>query len=179
MAKTDAARDAEDVARCLAGDSDAYGSLVQRYQGLAVAIAWSVCQDRALAEDIAQDAFFQAYRKLRQLSRPESYCAWLMNIVRNAALRAAHNVVRRKEVHEEATQDQGPHIENPSAAMELAELLEVLDDGSRQVMTLKYLNGMTCKEIANHLGVPIGTITSKISRALDTLRKASGRDRKR
>jgi RNA polymerase sigma-70 factor (ECF subfamily) len=176
MAKVDAARDAEDVARSLAGDDGSFGLLVQRYQALAIATAMSICRERAMAEDVAQDAFIRAYRKLGQLSRPASFCAWLMNIVRNRALRAVHNVSRRKEIHEDAVQDSGPHIENPAAAMELAELLATVDEGSQQVLTLKYLQGMTCAEISEQLGVPIGTITSKVCRALGSLREAARKD---
>jgi RNA polymerase sigma-70 factor, ECF subfamily len=179
MPKTTAAEDAKAVRRCLKGDRSAFDALVTRYRGLAVGVAFSICRRRALAEDVAQDAFIRAYRKLKQLSRHESFCAWLMNIVRNAALRATHNVIRRGEVHRDATVDRGPHVENPTLSLELAEILAKVDAEAQQVLVLKYLHGMTCAEIAGELAVPVGTITSKISRSLGTLRDAAKRETRR
>jgi len=179
MASETAKEDASAVVRCLKGDLGAFDLLVNRYRSLAVAVAFSVCRERALAEDVAQEAFIRAYRHLGQLSRPESFCAWLVNIVKNAALRAAHNVVRREEVHRSARSDRGPHVENPTAAMEFAELLGHVDEDSQHVLTLKYLHGMTCAEIAETLDAPIGTITSRISRALGVLREAGRREARR
>ena len=112
MPRKSGTHDATAVARCLSGDQAAFGELVKRYQGLAVAVAFSICHERSLAEDVAQDAFVMAYRKLKQLARHESFCAWLVNIVRNAALRSAHNVARREEVHKLASADTRPHTED-------------------------------------------------------------------
>ena len=179
MPRKSGTHDATAVARCLSGDQAAFGELVKRYQGLAVAVAFSICHERSLAEDVAQDAFVMAYRKLKQLARHESFCAWLVNIVRNAALRSAHNVARREEVHKLASADTRPHTEDPAAALDVAELLARVDDESQRVLNLKYLHGMTCSEIASTLGVPIGTVTSKISRALATLRAAVSREQRR
>ena len=151
--------DATVIARCLEGDREAFGALVTRYRALAVAGAFSICRERALAEDVAQEAFIRAYKHLQQLQRPASFCAWLMNIVKNVALRAARNVSRRDEVHKLASANLGPHTENPTAAMEFTELLARVDEGSQHVLNLKYLRGMTCVEIADTLGVPLGTVT--------------------
>ena len=175
MAKETAIEDAEAVARCLGGDRDAFDTLVRRYRALAVGVSFSTCRDRALAEDIAQEAFIRAYKCLNQLTRHESFCARLMNTVKNAALRAAQNAARREQVYKLASVDRGPHTENPTAAMEFAELLGRIDEGSQQVLTLKYLHGMTCAEIGSTLGVPTGTVTSKISRALGSLREVARR----
>jgi len=179
MAAKSSVDDATAVARCLQGDRNAFGVLVERYQALAVSVAFSICRERALAEDVAQDAFVRAFRKLTQLTRPESFCAWLMNIVKNGALRTAHNVSRRDEVHKEASAGRGPHVENPTAAMEFAELLARVDEEAQQVLTFKYLHGMTCAEIGSELGVPVGTVTSKISRTLATLRGIARRETQR
>jgi len=171
MAKQPAIQDAEAVARSLGGDRDAFNTLVRRYRALAVGVSFSICRDRALAEDVAQEAFIQAYKRLGQLARHASFCAWLMNIVKNAALRAAQNAARRDQIHRLASVDRGPHTENPTAAMEFAELLGRIDEDSQQVLTLRYVHGMSCAEVGSALGMPVGTVTSKISRALSTLRK--------
>jgi RNA polymerase sigma-70 factor (ECF subfamily) len=176
MATKEAEKDARAVARCLQGDRAAFGELVRRYQALAVGLAFSVTGDRASAEDVAQEAFVRAYRSLKQLTRRQSFCAWLMHIVKNAALRAAHNAARRREVHEAASVDQGPHTENPTASLELAEMIGQVDGASREVLVLKYVQGMTCAEVADRLDLPIGTVTSKISRALSVLRRRAARE---
>ena len=177
MAKPPQVDDATAVARSLKGDPVAFGTLVARYQALAISVAFSICRDRALAEDVAQDGFVLAFRKLTQLADPERFCPWLMHIVKNAALRASQSAARRREVHQAATEDKGPHTENPTAALEFAELVSNVDDESQQILTFKYLHGMTCAEIADRLDVPIGTVTSKISRALSSLREAVRRER--
>ena len=114
--------------------------LVERYQALAVAVAFSICRERTLAEDVAQDAFVRAFRYLKQLARPESFCAWFLNIVRNAALRAAHNTSRRSEIHKLAAGNHESHTENPTASMEFTELLaRVEPKGPRAAGLAKYL----------------------------------------
>lgn len=179
MAEKFGEEDARAIGRCLKGDREAFGVLVKRYRALSVAVAYSICRDRTLAEDVAQDAFVRAFERLGQLSRHESFCAWLLNIVRNVALRAAQNVVRREEVYGSATADRGPHEENPTAAMEFAELVGRLAEDEQETLMLKYVHGMTSGEIARWMGLPVGTVTSKVSRALARLRQAVRREKSR
>ncbi len=162
--------DAEAVARCIKGDPEAFSDLIRRHRALAVAVAFSICRDRALAEDIAQDAFIRAYSKMKQIRHGKSFGAWLARLVRNLALRAMQNASRLDKVHKLASERLGPRIENPTASLEVAELLARVDADARQVLTLKYVQGMTCAEISARLRMPLGTVTSKLSRALDVIR---------
>ncbi len=176
MATNDFSNDAEAVARCIKGDPQGFDELICRYRSFAVAVAFFVCRDRALAEDIAQDAFVRAYSRMRQIRRGESFSAWLAQTVKNLALRAMRNAARRDEVQKLAAEQFEPRIENPTASLEVAELLARVDADSRNVLMLKYLHGLKCAEIAARLRIPVGTVTSKISRALHAIRESIKED---
>ena len=83
--------DAQLVSRCLNGDSEAYGRLVERYQGAVYATAFYYAGRYGAEEDIAQDAFFAAYRSLPRLQDPNRFGPWLKTI----ACRTAANWLRR------------------------------------------------------------------------------------
>jgi RNA polymerase sigma-70 factor, ECF subfamily len=179
MRKTVVDADAKAVRRCLRGQRSGFDELVTRYRAIAVGVALSICREHSLAEDAAQEAFIMAFRKLKQLSRPESFCAWLMNIVRNAALRVMHNAVRHGEVLQKVTVDSPPEPTDDrhlTLSLEVADVLARVDDDARQMLTMKYLEGMTCAEIAAALEVPIGTVTSKMCRVMGALREEAERE---
>ncbi len=75
--------DAELVRQTLAGDGDAFGELVKRYQGLVCGLAYHLVGNRADAEDLAQDAFLSTYKNLNQLKDPSKFGAWLRQIAAN------------------------------------------------------------------------------------------------
>lgn len=83
--------DRELVARHLAGDPQAFRQIVERYQGMVCALAYSACGDVARSEDIAQDVFVAAWKQLPQLREPDKLRGWFGGIARNLA----HNSLRR------------------------------------------------------------------------------------
>ena len=104
--------DAELVAQSLAGDRQAFGRIVARYQSLVCALAYSATGSRSHSEDLAQETFFTAWRKLRDLREPGRLCAWLCGIARHVI----HGDLRRlgrQPAHEAATLDTA--LELPSA----------------------------------------------------------------
>jgi len=90
MQETELLGDAELVGLCLSGDRDAFGRIVERYQSLVCALAYSACGDLARSEDLAQETFIAAWRQLSALKEPAKLKYWLCGIVRNLI----HNSVR-------------------------------------------------------------------------------------
>jgi RNA polymerase sigma-70 factor (ECF subfamily) len=163
--------DAAMVARARAGDRAAFGELVTRYRALAVSVATSVCRDRAMAEDAAQDAFIRAYGRLSQLTKPEAFSAWLITIVRSRAMRLAANAARRRDVYRQSAWERADGRDPSEAGPAVADALEKLDPESQQMLTLKYLRSMTCAEIAAIAGVSVPTVSRRVARALVALRE--------
>ena len=82
MSSINVISDAELVAACLAGDRQAFGRIVERYQRLLCSLAYSATGQLAQSEDLAQDAFIDAWRQLRDLREPEKLRSWLCGILR-------------------------------------------------------------------------------------------------
>ncbi|MCX7804400.1 MAG: sigma-70 family RNA polymerase sigma factor [Planctomycetota bacterium] len=182
-----AAEDAGIVARVLAGDREAFGALVSKYQGVVRLATRRFAGDRHLADDMAQETFLLAYRSLGQLRRPELFGAWLCRIARNVAL--GHT--RRKSAEGPSLEalseirslpaggpgaGQGDADSTPEARHEkylaALRLMEELPEPYRSTLVDRYVNGLSCAEIASRRGVPLGTVTSRLSRGLGLLREA-------
>ncbi len=166
--------DAALVERARGGDGDAFGALVCRYQGLVIARAYGVLQDRGEAEDAAQEAFLRAFRSLRQLREPAAFAPWLLQTVLNVARRAASKRGRQPAalLDSDAPDRRVPHPE-------VIEAVAALPEGYRQVIHLHYSQGRSCEEIARLLGLQIGSVTSRLTRARQMLRRMLADDRRK
>lgn len=147
------------MARTLAGDAGAFAALVHRYTGTAHAVAYAVVQSDADADDVVQDAFLMAFRKLHTASDPQQFRAWFLRIVRNRA----YNVmdfqrVRRHDVlsgAEPASGENDPHAraEQSDTRAAIARALAKLKPVQREVFLLHDAEGFQHSEIAELLGV--------------------------
>src|SRR4030095_471924 len=99
MTSIELVTDVELVAACLAGDREAFGRIVERYQRLLCSLAYSATGSLSESEDLAQEAFVDAWRQLRTLREPEKLRAWLCGILRHKVGR-----LRRSEGHEPVRQ---------------------------------------------------------------------------
>jgi len=157
--------DDELVRRASAGVGSAFETLVRRYQGLAVARAYRLLGDRAEAEDAAQEGFLRAFRSLGQLRHPDAFAAWLLQTVANVARRAAAKRARRAAAPLDAN---APDRPSPHAG--LLDAIAALPEGHQQVIHLHYSQGYTCGEIGRLLGLEVGSVTSRLTRARRMLR---------
>ena len=176
--------DVQLIRRVLSDDDEAFNILVQRYQRGVHALAWRKVSDFHYAEEITQDTFLQAYKKLSTLKNPKQFAGWLYVI----ANRLCINWLQRHKPAMQSLEDtpmeeieessyihytsEQREAEGTEHRYEIAEkLLSKLPESERTVMTLHYLGEMTAKEISKFLGVSINTITNRLWRARKRLRE--------
>ena len=166
----------------LSGNDDAFSTLVQKYQRSVHALAWRKIRDFHYAEEITQDTFLQAYKKLSTLKNPHQFAGWLYVIANRLCInwlqrhKSAMQSLEGTSVREinQSAYERYVSEERESEATErryeiVEELLERLPESERTVMTLYYLGEMTAKEIGNFLGVSVNTIKSRLRRARERL----------
>jgi RNA polymerase sigma-70 factor (ECF subfamily) len=169
------------VEYALEGDLDAFNRLVLEYQDLAYNVAYRIMGNPSAAEDMTQDAFISAYRKLKTF-RGGSFKAWLLRIVTNACYDELRRYKRRPTVALEPVGPDQEEIESPfwledpgESPEETAERTELsaaiqhcldeLDTDFKAVVVLVDVQGMDYKEAAETLSSPLGTIKSRLARA--------------
>ena len=176
--------DAQLIRRILSDDDEAFSILVQKYQKSVHALAWRKVNDFHYAEEITQDTFLQAYKKLSTLKNPNQFAGWLYVIAnrlcinwlnRHKPTMQSLEDTSMEEIEESAynhhTAEQR-EAEGAKYRHEIAQrLLSKLPESERTVMTLYYLGEMTTKEISKFLGVSVNTITSRLRRARERLQK--------
>jgi RNA polymerase sigma-70 factor (ECF subfamily) len=164
--------DAELVSQTLAGDLAAFEALARRYRGLAFAVAYQQLGRFDDAEDAAQEALVEAYRKLPLLRDPSRFGAWLRRIAAGKAAEAARR--RREEplAPEEIEMARGADPPAPTTLeMTVWAALAGLSPAVRLATTLFYVDGLAYAEIAAHLEVPASTVRGRLQRARAFLRE--------
>ena len=176
--------DVQLIQRTLSGDDTAFGILLQRHQKSVHALVWRKIGDFHTAEDITQDTFLQAYKKLSTLKNHNQFAGWLYVI----ADRLCIDWSRKRRLPTQSLEDTPvEEIERVSYAHHVSEareterterrhelvkkLLAKLPESERTVMTLYYLGEMTTKEIGKFLGVSVGTIKSRLRRGRERLQE--------
>jgi RNA polymerase sigma-70 factor (ECF subfamily) len=164
--------DSQLVSRLLAGEVAAFEVIVGRHRATLVAVAAGRLGSLEDAEDVAQEAFVQAYFRLRQLRDPHALLPWLRRIADRLALVRLRR--RREEVVEPERLSElvAANSESEVNGLALPAALAELPVGMQQAVSLTYLAGYTCAEAAALLGVKEGTVKSRLSRARAKLKEA-------
>lgn len=166
-----------------AGDVRAYEQLVRSHQQVVLRVAYLVIRDHAEAEDATQEAFVKAYRALDRLAADRSFRPWILAIVRNEALNRRRRAGRQAHLQVRVASEavSGDAAQSPEslaiAADRHRQLLAAVDrlpERYRQVVGLRFLVGLSEAETATTLGVPLGTVKSRTTRALQRLRQDMG-----
>lgn len=173
------ADEASAIAACQRGDRQAFELIVKRYTTRALGAARSIVHDAALAEDAAQDAFVRAFRAIRRFRTGEPFYPWLYRILRNSCL----TTLKRRGRPEPSLDAEGappppaPPFD-PAATLARDELRAVvreamthLSEPHREILHLSHFDGLSYKEIASCLGIPIGTVMSRLWAARQAMRK--------
>ena len=165
------------VTQAQAGDLQAYGEIVRRFQDMAYGYACAVLGDFHLAEDVAQEAFIEAYRCLSSLREPAAFAGWLRRIV----FKQCDRLTRRKQVStvplESAdsvtSESPGPpeEVEQQEMEREVLEAVLSLPENERTVTALYYIDGYSQKEVAEFLEVPVTTVNNRLHASRERLKE--------
>ena len=176
--------DVQLIREILSGNDAAFSTLVEKYQKSIHALAWRKIQDFHYAEEIMQDTFLKAYKKLPTLKNHNQFAGWLHVTANRLCIDWIRKQKRRQEqkLVMQSLEDTRPEeIEESSYTHHISEqrmtesteryhelvnrLLEKLPENERAVVTLYYLDEMSTKEISKFMGVSVNTITSRLQRA--------------
>ena len=164
------------------GDPTAYEELVRRYQESAFRAAYLVLRDAPEAEDAAQDAFVKAWGALHRF-RTGSMRPWLLRIVMNESLNRLKARSRRIAIAERTAAAGEPSdwtldeaVINREQAYLLRRALDALKEQERTLIYLRFFLTLSEHELAEYFGCPPGTIKSRLSRALTSLREVVTKD---
>ena len=176
--------DVQLIQRTLSGNDTAFGILLQRHQKSVHALVWRKIGDFHIAEDITQDTFLQAYKKLSTLKNHDQFAGWLYVIADRLCIdwsRKRRFITQSLEdtpVEEIEISSYAHHVsaeretERTERRHELVrKLLAKLPESERTVVTLYYLGEMTTKEIGKFLGVSVDTIKSRLRRGRKRLQE--------
>ena len=174
--------DEELLAVVARGDEQALATLYDRYDRVAYGLAYRILRDQALAQDAVQDAFLSVWRTAASFDPLRGKAStWLLTLVHRRAVDA----VRREDRRRAQPLDDAP-IASGDATDETAELREQrravqaalaqLPPEQREALELAYYGGLSQSELAERLGVPLGTVKSRMFAALAKLRDLLGDD---
>lgn len=165
------------VSQTLTGDREAFGVLVHKYQDMVYTYAFQKVRNEADAQDITQEVFIRAYRRLFKLRHPHLFRTWLYTIMSNECKRWMERVMKKRKreiILEEAAED-ALKIEPAHAApvegwqVDLEQAMSMLPDENRVAVSMFYMGNCSLKEISEFLGVSVNTVKGKLHRARQQL----------
>ncbi|MGE4053894.1 MAG: sigma-70 family RNA polymerase sigma factor [Vicinamibacterales bacterium] len=180
------------VQRCVAGEEAAFAELVGEHQRMVVQLAMNLLGDRDEALDLSQEVFLRVFRTIHRFRGHSSLRTWIYRIAVNQA-RNRHRFWRRRHRGDQVSLDAhvaqyGDSITNGDAwpdrvlaqkelAGRLQRALDSLPFDQRTAIVLREIDGLTYEEIAFSLGVAVGTVKSRLTRARRALRQALREER--
>jgi RNA polymerase sigma-70 factor (ECF subfamily) len=163
------------VRRAQQGDQDAFAALTGPVVARLDAAARLILRDGELARDAVQDSMVRAWRDLPGLRDPDRFLPWLHRLTVNACLDVARRCQRRS-IEVELTPIVMPSVADDTAGVADRELIDdalrQLEPEFRAVIVLHYFLGMPLQDVAVSMRIPIGTVKSRLNRALRTMRIA-------
>ena len=180
--------DREAVRRVQAGETEAFEPLVEKYKRKVFRLAYQVLRDQEEALDTAQEAFVKAFRALPTFKGDSAFYTWLFRITMNVALdRKRQRATRAKslgaedvapEEWERTATSTDPDPEDVATSVERRERirkgLDSLSEHHRAIIILSDIEGLQYREIAEVLGIPMGTVMSRLHHARKRLREVLG-----
>ena len=171
------------VERAMAGDHDAFTELARLSIGRLYVVARLILRDEGRAEDATQEALVAAWRRLNGLRDPDRFEAWLHRLLVNACYREARRDRRRGSIEVQVDPVAMPEARDPTdSAFDLADRDQLergfrrLDVDQRTVLVMHYYLGFSLDDAAEALGVPPGTVRSRLHRAINAMRAALAAD---
>jgi len=158
------------VKQAAKGDTRAFEALYRRHEGRIYALCLRMTSERQKAEDCAQEAFVQAWRRLDSFRGQSAFGTWLHRIAVNQVLSLQRKEGRRPglvEIVEDRTEDPVAErrVKDSGLRMDLEGAIQSLPDGARNVFVLHAVHGYSHEETAEMLGVAVGTCKAQLHRA--------------
>ena len=184
--------DAELVERVKAGETQAYGELVRKYQDRVFNACWRICGHLEDARDLTQEAFLKAFEGLAGFRQQSGFYTWVFRVAVNLALSHRRSAKRRRTVSLESSSgpkggqaddlrrrargasdgDPATLVSDADSQARVIRALHLLDDEQRAVVVLRDIEGLDYHEIGSILDIPPGTVKSRLHRARMALREA-------
>ncbi len=156
------------------GDALAVERLIELYQDTIYSMAVSFTRDPHQAEDLAQDAWIKILRGLPRFRHDSKFSTWLYRITMNTFLNSTRAVKREAEVVGSLAVDSESPEPKLESTLDVQEAVRGLPEEFRSVVLLRYVADLSYKEIASVLELPLGTVQSRLKRALDKLESNLG-----
>ena len=154
-----------------------FGELVREHRSMVFSVAYHFLRDRDQAEEVAQDVFLSLHRNLASVESPAHAGNWLRKVAVQRSIDASRKRTRRPQVALEdvAEPSMRPESGDPLLGDLLRKLIATLPEGPRMAMVLRYQEDLDPGEIAEVMGIPLGTVKSHIQRSLALLREKLAR----
>lgn len=160
----------EKIKRAQKGDDRCFHELITEQKALLYKTAYLYVKNEQDALDVVGETVFKAYKSIKTLKQPEYFTTWLVKIVINQSLTM---IRKRKEIvplFEEKDIVQAAKGISPEEKIDLLEAVSKLNENYKSVVILKYMHDMTLDQISDVLETPIGTVKTRLYRALNELR---------
>jgi RNA polymerase sigma-70 factor (ECF subfamily) len=160
---------AEIVARATAGDVGAFSQLVEHYRAPLISYLFGLVGARDPAEELAQEVFCRAWQNLPRIRQPDRLVNWMYQTAHNLAVSALRRPRLAALPEELPARDPAPTPDEHGP--EVHQAVGELSEPFRSTVALRHFSGLSHEQIAAYLGVPEGTVRSRLSRAYTQLRK--------
>ena len=173
----DSASDASLIERAAHGDVHAFAQLYDRHASTMLALARRILLSTGDAQDLLHDVFLEAWLSAREYDPARaSVRVWLLVRTRSRALDRRSRALRELSANESLARGAGgaaSRVTHPEPERQIAvrQALATLEPSARQTLELTYFEGLTALEVAARMGVPEGTVKSRLARGLDTLQR--------
>ena len=172
------------IERCKKGDREAFASIVQHYMKPAYYVALGYVGKPDDALDLSQDAFVNAFRHIRRFDSSKSFFPWFYSILKNLCMNHLNRIRRRREDSiDEMAEEEGQvcipietvspeeSVVRKELEVKIGQALQRLRPREREIIILQHFQDYSYQEIADLLGIPIGTVMSRLYSARQSLKR--------
>ncbi|WP_416876815.1 RNA polymerase sigma factor [Litorimonas sp.] len=154
------------------GDRNAFEGLYKRWHPKGIRLAQRLTGNAEEAKDVLQEASMTIARNIHRLEKPEQFSAWAYTIVRRRAADHIRSTIKAREASVRAARYQeSPPQSCAETDLSLRQVLSHLPSEERALLTLFYVDGFTGRDIAQALGIPLGTVKSRLFKARENLKQ--------
>lgn len=158
------------AALAIDGDKHAFECLYDRWHLQLLRFAFRLTQNSQDAQDVMQDAAITIAKDIHKLENPASFVPWAYTIVRRRAHDHIDKIIRHRQLKSELSTESIAQVEHSDSTLALQQALKKLPNDDRVLLTLFYLDEMTGPQLSQAMGVPIGTIKSRLFTARSKLK---------